>query len=672
MQLIIVESPTKARTFSRFLNKDEFIISSSMGHVRDLPKSKLGIDVETNFEPHYIILMNKRKTVQELVALAKKSTGIVLATDPDREGEAIAVHLNIVIAEKLKKKLPIKRIVFHEITKEALMEALHNSRELDIRLFDAQQARRSLDRIVGYKISPYLWQKFSKNWLSAGRVQTVALRLLVERQKERANFSVRPYFVFKGIFTKDDHDVEAKLINLRGESLYISTKITLFDGIYQFQETKVVEARVADSERKRLSTEQYTISNVTESNIVKSPPPPFTTSLLQQHSSNYFGYSAKRTMQIAQGLYEEGLISYHRTDSFTLSEKFISMSREFIVKTFGAEYVSAEVRQFKTKSKMAQEAHEAIRPTKVENTPESASILALQKDQQKMYTAIYNRALATQMKEALVLKQKIEITSSQKDIFIAESEKILFKGYLILGKETEETEFMGIWTKDELVPAKNVLAEERQTQPPPQYSEASLIKVLEEKGIGRPSTYAPILTLLQERQYVQKEIKNLVPTELGTRVCELLTSKFSSLFDLDFTAHMEDELDDIALGAKDWRVVLKDFYDPLEKQLESAYEDGNKIKMEEKTGELCPQCSSEVVIKMSRFGKFFACSNYPTCKYTKSFLQKTGVACPKCGKGEVVIRFSKMKKRFYACDQYPACDFTSRWLIKAQTPQKEA
>ena len=526
MQLIIVESPTKARTFSRFLNKDEFVISSSMGHVRDLPKSKLGIDVDTNFEPHYIILMNKRKTVQELVILAKKSTGIILATDPDREGEAIAVHLNIVISEKLKKNVPIKRIVFHEITKEALMDALKNSRELDIRLFNAQQARRLLDRIVGYKISPYLWQKFSKNWLSAGRVQTVALRLLVERHKERVNFSIRPYFVFKGFFSKEEHVIEAKLLNLCGEPLYISNKITLFDGIYQFQETKIIDAIIAERERKRLTSEQYTVSNVVESKITKSPPPPFTTSLLQQHSSNYFGYSAKRTMQIAQALYEEGLISYHRTDSFTLSEKFVTVSREFISKTFGTEFVSTDVRRYKTKSKMAQEAHEAIRPTRVENTPHSDSIVALPKDQQKLYIAIYNRALATQMKEASVLKQKIEIVSASKDMFIAESEKILFPGYLILDKETKETEFMGVWHVGEVVPTKEIRAEERSTQPPPQYSEASLIKALEEKGIGRPSTYAPILSLLQERQYVQKEVKNLVPTDLGSRVCELLISKF--------------------------------------------------------------------------------------------------------------------------------------------------
>lgn len=671
MQLIIVESPTKARTFARFLNKSEFMISSSMGHVRDLPKSKIGIDVEHNFEPHYIVLMNKRKTVQDLIALAKKSQGIILATDPDREGEAIAVHLNTVIAEKLKKKLPVQRIVFHEITKEALLDALKNSRILDLNLFDAQQARRLLDRIVGYKLSPYLWETFSKNWLSAGRVQTVALRLIVERKKERTAFAIRPYFVFKGMALKEGHPIEAKLLSLKGEPYYTSTKITLFDGIYQFQETVINSQVKADDEKKRLVNEQYTVSNLTESQITKTPPPPFTTSLLQQFGSNYFGYSAKRTMQIAQSLYEEGLISYHRTDSFTLSEKFILESRIFIETTYGKEFVSSETRQYKTKSKMAQEAHEAIRPTKVENTLESSVIVGLPRDQQKMYMAIYNRALATQMKEAKAIKQKVDICSRVNDLFVAESEKILFPGYLILEKEVKEAGFMGVWNIKEPVQFTDVVIEEKQTQPPPHYSEASLIKTLEEKGIGRPSTYAPILTLLQERQYVQKEAKNLIASTLGQQVCDLLTTKFKTLFDLDFTAHMEDQLDDIAIGSKNWRNVLREFYEPLEKQLDEAYKNCEKIRLEEKTDELCPLCNSPVVIKMSRFGKFFACSNYPTCKYTKSFLQKTGIPCPKCGKGELVIRFSRMKKKFYACDQYPSCDFTSRWLISQKKNNTE-
>lgn len=672
MDLIIVESPTKARTFGKFLEKKTYTITSSMGHVRDLPEKKLGIDVDHEFEPEYVVMPKKKKLVDELVALSKKAKKIILATDPDREGEAIAHHINTILREKLKDEHKFVRISFHEITMDALNEALAQPREVDIHLFDAQQARRIIDRLVGYKVSPYLWKRFSKRWLSAGRVQTVALILIVMRHKEREAFSVYDYFTYKGYFNHVSSVIEAKLLELEGKAIYQTTKIKLFDGDYQYQHTIVKNEQEAQSHADRLKKEHYTVSDVAENATSRSPGAPFTTSTLQQYASNNFGYSPKRTMQIAQSLYEQGLITYHRTDSFNLSEKFITECRGFVKKTYGEQYVAPEARRFKTKSKLAQEAHEAIRPTVVHQGPSSEVIMTLAKDQQTLYKAIFTRSIATQCADAKILKQKITIVSKAKDLLVAEAEEVLFPGFLILesGKTSQKAKPSKIQSGTALE-LKEINMDKKETQPPPYYSEASLIRTLEEKGIGRPSTYAPILSLIQERQYVRKEVRNLIPTELGIQIATVLAEKFKDFFSVNFTAGMEDELDEIALGNKKWREVVKTFYGPLMKELDLAYGDSEKIKVEETTDEKCPKCGSPVVIKMSRFGKFYACSGFPTCKYTKSFLQQVGIKCPKCEAGNVVVRFSKKKKRFYACDRYPECDFTSLWLPKAKSESAE-
>lgn len=639
-----------------------------MGHVRDLPEKKLGVDVDHDFEPEYVVMPKKKKLVDELVTASRKAKRIILATDPDREGEAIAFHISKILQDKLKGKKEFIRIAFHEITLDALQEALAEPREVDIRLFDAQQARRIIDRVVGYKVSPYLWKRFSKRWLSAGRVQTVALRLIVMRHKEREAFPVSDYFTFKGMFDSASQVMEAKLLELMGQTFYQSTKIVLFDGEYQYQFTIVKDEVQSEAEKSRLLSEVYVVQDVTENSSVRSPSGPFTTSTLQQFASNNFGYSPKRTMQIAQSLYEQGLITYHRTDSLNLSEKFISECRTYIEKKYGKDYVVSEARRYKTKSKLAQEAHEAIRPTGLKNTVDGETISALPKDQMTLYRAIYNRSLATQCSEAKILKQKITIVSQARDLFLAEAEEVLFPGFLIVDgvKDKGKAKPRKV-SKGSSVSLKDLIAEKKAIQPPPYYSEASLIKALEEKGIGRPSTYAPIISLIQERQYVRKEVRNLIPTDLGIQISIILSEKFKDLFNIDFTARMEDELDQVALGEKAWRDVVRGFYGPLVKELDAAYTDQEKIKVEEKTDEKCPTCGAPLVIKMSRFGKFYACSTFPTCKFTKSFLQSVGVKCPKCIEGNVVVRFSKKKRRFYACDRYPLCDFTSLWLPKAKS-----
>ncbi len=664
MQLIIVESPTKAKTFGKFLDKKDFSIISSMGHIRDLPKKKLGIDLEDNFEPDYEIIPGKKKVVDPLVREARKAEKVILATDPDREGEAIAYHIGDILRSKIKKKLAYDRIVFHEITESALREALGKSRPLNQELFDAQQARRVLDRIVGYKISPYLWKKFSKSWLSAGRVQTVALRIIVEREKERNKFKTEAYFSVKGFF---DHGgpLEAKLVKLLGKEFYRTDKLELFDGKYEYQSSLLKDEKSAKEETGRLTTEKYAIAEVSENRSSRTPPPPFITSTLQQNAGSAFGFTAKRAMRIAQSLYEEGLITYHRTDSFNISEKFINEARAYIAKKYGQGYLSEKIRRYKQKSKLAQEAHEAIRPTNVQNHPDSQKLAGLRGEQRKLYFLIYNRSLSTQMKEAVILRQKILIVSGSDDVFRTEREQIMFPGFLILSmKEKKEKELITGLAKGQPIKLLDIELEEKATQPPPRYSEATLVKTLEARGIGRPSTYAPIISLIQERHYVEKQGRELVPSELGMSVSDLLVKKFVNVFDISFTAKMEDELDNVALGKIKWRDLVGRFYSPLSQELEVAYKDTDKIKVEEKTTEACPECGAMLVIKMSRFGRFYACSNFPKCRYTKSFLEKTGTACPECKQGELVVRFSRKKKRFYACDRYPDCRYTTLWLPK--------
>ncbi len=677
MKLIIVESPTKAKTFNRLVDKDQYLIVSSMGHIRDLPKSKLGIDLEANFKPSYEPLKNKDKTIKEIVTAAKKAEQIILATDPDREGEAIAYHIKEILQEKIKKP-KFSRIVFHEITKEALLKALSQSKNIDINLFEAQQARRILDRLFGYKLSPYLWKRFAKRWLSAGRVQSVALRFLVEREKEREAFKKKPIFLIRAIFRHQIDLPLAKLVKLEGKNYYQSQSVALFDGKYDYQTTLIATLLERKKQEARLLKETYLVDKIEESFSSRLPPPPFTTSTLQQYGSSYLGYSAKRTMSLAQQLYEHGLITYHRTDSNHMSEAFLNQCRGYIQKKYGSKYLEPTIRHYQTKSKLAQEAHEAIRPTKVTTDEHSSAVSKLRADQLKLYTIIYNRALGTQMTPAKFKNQKIVIQSLAKDELIINNQESVFPGYLILGNAIKkESTIINDLKPQTKVKLKNLEIEEKETQSPPRYNEASLIKTLEAKGIGRPSTYAPIVSLIQERQYVDKQGRDLVPSTLGIKITNLLTDKFVNLLLPTFTAKMEDELDLIALGQKKWPQIVKAYFVPFNKQLEKAYDDVAKIKVEEKTGKKCPQCAKELVIKISRFGKFYACSGFPDCRYTENFLQTMNVNCPKCLKGQVVVRFSKKKKRFYACSRYPKCDFTSLWLPKvskdeAQSQEKEA
>ncbi|PJE63223.1 type I DNA topoisomerase [Candidatus Roizmanbacteria bacterium CG10_big_fil_rev_8_21_14_0_10_39_6] len=667
MKLIIVESPTKARTFGKFLKTGELEIISSMGHVRDLPQKKLGVDVEKTFLPTYEILPGKKKLIDEIIRKARHAKEVVLATDPDREGEAIAFHLRYVLHEAVPKII-FKRIVFHEITEEALQDALKNPRDIDERLFDAQQARRILDRLVGYTISPYLWKKFSKYWLSAGRVQTVALRFVVEREKERKKFKSAAYYSFESVFKVRQEIVLAQLVLLRGKSFYMSTSLPLFDGKYTYKRSIVTSEHDARIEKERLEKEHYSLRDVAETIVKRSPPPPFITSSLQQHASTTMGYSAKKTMRTAQALYEKGLISYHRTDSMTLSTAFIAKVRMYVKNTFGVEYLATTVRNYKTKVKNAQEAHEAIRPTNIFTTPAGLTD-GTPVDQIRLYEAIYKRALATQMTDATFKKQLLTFVSLHKDEFTAEAQIIVHPGFLRLYEQKAPIVLYSV-AKGDLVDLKSLNMLAKETQLPPQYTEASLIKSLEKRGIGRPSTYAPIVSLIQERQYARKQDRALSPSVLGTKIADVLSEYFAKIFDVDFTAGMEEKLDDIGTGSLSWKTVLADFYRPLEVLLKKAYENTNKIRVEEQTDESCPQCSKKLVIKISRFGKFYACEGFPTCKFTKPHLQKTGVVCPQCSKGELVVRFSKKKRRFYGCATYPKCDYTSLWLNKTDEQEK--
>ena len=665
MNLIVVESPTKAKTFLSYLDSKQYKVVSSMGHVRDLPIKKLGIDLEHNFEPQYEIIANKAKTIKEIVKESKKAQKIILATDQDREGEAIAFHLEYVLKEKLKKKVNFERIIFHEITKQTLLDALTKPRKLNQKLFDAQQARRVVDRLVGYQISPYLWKRYSKSWLSAGRVQTVVLRFIVEREKEREKFKEEKYYIVKGLFMAKTELPVAKLTKLKGKPFFIKKTFLLFDGQYEYQISLLKDQSKHDQEITRLRKEQYIVQEVIESVYEKKPPPPFITSSLQQFAGSYLSFTPKRTMRIAQSLYEKGLITYHRTDSYNLSSKFVSDCRQYIKKQYGQEYLAQTPRIYKKKSKLAQEAHEAIRPTSLTNNPEKNKV-TLNSAEKRLYSIIYYRSLATQMRDAQMQKQKIVISSKTEDVFVIEAEKVKVEGYLITrDKEGVRT---NVWQtslkKGDQLKLKELSSEFKETQPPPRYTEATIIKTLEAKGIGRPSTYAPIVALVLERQYVFKKERKLVPSNLGISVSDLLTDKFAELFQIDFTASMEDRLDTIALGETQWQTVVQEYYKPLSNSLKKASKDTSKIRIEETTKEKCPDCGHALVIKISRFGRFFACSNFPDCRYTKSFLEKAGVKCPQCKSGEIIIRFSRKKRRFYACDRYPKCDYTSLWLPK--------
>lgn len=659
--LIVVESPTKARTLSRFLG-EAYTIEASMGHVRDLPKSTLGVDIEHNFEPKYIIPKDKSKHVTMLKGLAKKADTIILATDPDREGEAIAWHIAHVFADEKLKISPdkFKRIAFHEITEHAIKDALAHPRDIDTKLVDSQQARRILDRLVGYTLSPLLWKKLSKRWLSAGRVQSVAVRLIVEREREIQKFQSQEYWTIAAVFGTASTSINAQLVS-KNEVKYEQTlSFDLFDGKYTTSTTTIrsesdAKAIIADFAKP------FIVSAVDKREIRRSSPAPYTTSTLQQDAGRKLYFSSKKTMQIAQKLYEEGYISYHRTDSVNLSEKFIDEARAYISTTYGNEYVPAEPRRFKTKSKVAQEAHEAIRPTIV--SVHSTSLMEnpeFNRDHIRLYELIWKRAMASQSTDVVFDATTIAVTSSNGYAFEASGSVIKFDGYLVItGRGDADDVVIPDVKEGEQVALTSTTPVQHTTNPPPRYTESSLVKTLEEKGIGRPSTYAPIISTIIDRQYVTREEKKLMPTELGFAVTDFLVKYFANILDLPFTAHMEDDLDAIANGEKEWVPVIADFYTPFKVAIDQTYQAAEKVKLtEEKIDEKCPTCGHELVIRTGRYGKFVACTNFPECTYTRQYGEKIDMKCPRCG-GDIVVKRSKRGKKFYGCSNYPTCTFAA-------------
>ena len=617
--LIIVESPTKANTIKKFLGKDKNVLSS-YGHIRDLPKSKIGIDIDNDFEISYVIPTKARKNFNLLKKEAEKSDITYIATDPDREGEAIAWHL--VEALNLKK---YKRISFHEITKTAIESALSHPGEININLVNAQQARRALDRIVGYKLSPFLWKKIMRG-LSAGRVQSVALKLIVDREKEIKDFKPEEYWSI-AVILKKDKEIEAIL---KVPKMSIKTK------------------KDADKITKELEKSLYSIKSIEKKQIKRSPLPPLITSTLQQEAAKKFGYSSKKTMGLAQKLYEEGLITYHRTDSLNLSNEALKMAEDYIIKEFGENYYQHRI--FKTK-KRAQEAHEAIRPTSTEK-----------KDNSKIYNLIFNRFIASQMAQAIFDSVKVEIETNNGKLLQSNGSTLRFDGFLkVYPMKFEEKELPQLSKGDKLNLVK-VNPQQHFTQPPARYNEAGLIKALEENEIGRPSTYAPIISTIQMRNYVEKNKEGrFEPTEIGTSVNEILSTHFPEIVDIKFTAKLENNLDDVAMGKEDWKELLRKFYIPFNKNLEEKYNDVEKQTPEPvMTDEICPKCGKRMMIKTGRFGKFLACSGFPDCKSTKTIndeTKKTGVKCPQCDQAELVMKKTKRGKIFYGCPNWPDCNF---------------
>ncbi|MEK7573484.1 MAG: type I DNA topoisomerase [Patescibacteria group bacterium] len=680
--LIIVESPTKARTIGKFLGKD-YEIKASMGHIMDLPKSKLGVDEKT-LEPQYEVVSEKRMIIADLKDSSKHADAIILATDPDREGEAIASHIKDMLAQD--KKLNIKnkkllRIVFHEITKEAIEEALKNPREIDEALVDAQTARRVLDRLVGYKISPVLWQKVRRG-LSAGRVQSVALRLIVEREREIEKFKKEKYWSIHAIFEKEKKEAEFELIEINGEKLETQETFDLYDGQYRITKSTIDSLKKAQKIVEDLNSKKFTVAEILQKEIKRSPYPPYTTSTLQQDASRRLGFAGRRTMSLAQKLYEEGYITYHRTDSVNMAGSAVAQIRSFVESQFGKRYLSPTVRVYKTKQKLAQEAHEAIRPTNAVATVEKVS-RDLGRDYGRLYEIIWARAIATQMADAITESTTVFVASNGQQLTSnnskVSSEKpevssyllkangsvLIFDGFLKLTPQVLNDNILPDFDKDEKLSAKNISEKEHETLSPPRYNEASLIATLEEKGIGRPSTYATIVSTIEGRKYIEREEGRFCPTPVGTAVNDFLVANFSTIDDIPFTAEMEDQLDAIANEKKEWNPMIKKFYADLTKSLETV-KGADRVKIAtEEVDEKCPKCSSSLVIRYGKFGKFLSCSTFPACDFTKPFVEEVGIPCPKDGDkgGQVITRNTKKGRKFYGCSNYPKCDFAA-WRLE--------
>lgn len=648
MKLVIVESPTKARTISGFLG-DEYRIESSYGHVRDLPKSKLGIDVDNNFEPSYIIPVKAKKRVSELKKIAAKANEIILASDEDREGEAISWHIAHILEAK-----NAKRIVFHEITKSAIEEALNHPRELDINMVDAQQARRILDRLVGYELSPFLWRKFFKG-LSAGRVQSVAVRLIADREKEIQSFNPKEYW-----------SLTALLNNKKEREKIFEARLYKKDGKI-LDKLEINNKDESDRIIRDLAESEYRVISVESKEANRFPGAPFTTSTLQQEASAKLGYYAKQTMMLAQQLYEAGYISYMRTDSVNLSQDSLSAAKAFIDANIGQTYSLPEPRRFKNKNKGAQEAHEAIRPTTPSRMPESLTG-RIDPKQFKLYDLIWRRFIASQMQPAVFHSTVVDVTAKN-FIFRANGSTMKFDGWLKIYPSKFTENILPALSSNETLELKELKPEQHFTEPLPRYSEATLIKALEEYGIGRPSTYAPTISTIQTRNYVAKnEQKRFIPTETGNMVNDLLVAHFPQIVDINFTAKMEEDLDKIAGGQVKWVPVIREFYEPFHANLLKKESEIEKKKVEEETDEICPNCSKPMLIKYGRFGKFMACSGFPECKTAKplkSAAREIGLKCPKCAdispenNGEVIMKKTRKGRVFYGCSNYPKCDYAS-------------
>ncbi|MDC6326527.1 type I DNA topoisomerase [Staphylococcus auricularis] len=644
--LVIVESPAKAKTIEKYLGK-KYKVIASMGHVRDLPRSQMGVDVENDYEPKYITIRGKGPVVKDLKKHAKKAKHIYLASDPDREGEAIAWHLaNILDLDENGDN----RVVFNEITKDAVKDSFKHPRGIEMNLVDAQQARRILDRLVGYNISPVLWKKVKKG-LSAGRVQSVALRLIIDRENEIRNFKPEEYWKIEGEFRYKRSKFTAKFLHYKNKPYKLNNK----------DDVKVIT--------DQLDGDQFEVTKVTKKEKTRNSANPFTTSTLQQEAARKLNFKARKTMMLAQQLYEGidlkkqgtvGLITYMRTDSTRISEQAKSEAKQYIQETYGNEYTSKR----KAQGKGDQDAHEAIRPTSTMRTPNEMKAY-LTRDQHRLYKLIWARFVASQMAPAILDTVALDLT--QGDIkFRANGQTIKFKGFTTLYVETKDDEEGKKENKlpeikeGEMVTATNIEPSQHFTQPPPRYTEARLVKTLEELKIGRPSTYAPTLDTIQKRNYVKIESKRFVPTELGEIVYEQVRDYFPEIIDVEFTVNMETLLDKIAEGDLSWQKVIGDFYNSFKQDVERAEEEMEKIEIkDEPAGEDCEVCGSPMVIKMGRYGKFMACSNFPDCRNTKAIVKKIGVTCPKCNDGDVVERKSKKNRIFYGCSNYPECDFVS-------------
>ncbi|MBN1168485.1 type I DNA topoisomerase [Candidatus Woesebacteria bacterium] len=699
--LIIVESPTKARTLNRFLGKD-YDVQATMGHIKDLPKSKLSVDLEKNYEPDYQVVKGKSKTIKSIKDSSSKAENIFIATDPDREGEAIAAHVKEIVGNG-----KTKRIVFHEITKSAVEHAIANPGKVNVDLVDAQIARRVLDRLVGYKASPILWKKVRRG-LSAGRVQTVAVRLIVEREREIEAFKPEEYWeIFvevtrKGSIpkqvrasqsTKSERDDKAGIDSLPALSKKdnavekFTIQLVKIDGKKaDIGSESQAKAAVGDLEKA-----DYKVSEVKKRQISKNPYPPFTTSTLTQTASRFYGWSAKKTMTVAQRLYEEGLITYHRTDSTNIAKPAMDAVRKFIEVKYGSNYLPEKPRFYKTRSKLAQEAHEAIRPTDV-NQEFKMTKKSFVKDGERLYDIIWKRFVACQMSKAVYDSTTIDVlakTEKSPEYILRVSGQIMkFDGWRKVipprkasgqkgspARWDEEPQLPDVEKDDELKKLK-VDPQQKFTQPPARYNEASLIKTLEKMGIGRPSTYAPTISTIQSRNYVEKNEGRFFATPIGFAVSDFLVKNFENTFDYDFTAEMEDHLDEVAKGETDWHKMIDNFYKPFSKKLDDVEENAKRVAIEtEKLGKKCPTCNKEgrtgdaqgeLVVRTGRFGKFISCSNFPDCKHTEKYMDKIGMKCPECGNGDVIVKKTRRGRQFYGCSNYPKCEFAS-W----KKPQKD-